>query len=203
MVVSGTLYTAEQFSFSHSFIPQTVTPVPPTDVPALIRGAVADFWQSPGVISRYAAITSVKLNEIGTDGRYTQSQTVEWTPAAPIAGSADELVPPQIALAVTTTTAFRRGYAHAGRFYLPTPGYTIVNDGRLTAPNVATLGSYLKAYLDGLNTGIGADYELGVVSNVGAGNAHSLTGFKVGRVLDTMRSRRTSLDEEYYIGTLA
>lgn len=202
LVVSGSLYTAETFSWGLSFIEQTTTPDAPDEVPPALLTALQTFWQGTSRISQYAQVTSVKLNLIGTDGRYANQETVEYEPTPPYKGSSSIAVAPQLSLVVSLGTAFRRGRAHAGRFYLPLPGEGPETDGRLHPNFASTTCAAAKAMLDAFNVALGPDWHLGVVSDLGAGSAHTVTTVRVGRVLDTLRSRRSSLAEDYATATL-
>lgn len=197
LVVSGSLYDTETFAWSLAFIQNTTTPTAPAEVPPALISALTTFWQQSGGISAFAKIRSVKLNLIGEDGRYANQQTVEYEPDPPIGGSAQVTIAPQLALVVSLGTAFRRGRAHAGRFYLPLPGTGLGTDGRLPANFTGTLAQTSRVMLDEFNTALGPDWRVGVVSDLGTGNAHRVTHVRVGRVLDTLRSRRSSLNEEY------
>jgi len=96
-------------------------------------------------------------------------------------------------------------------FLPPTSGYTAPgSDGRATVANaqnkaggVATLINSLRAvyvaqYGPGDDTG-----HVAVVSDRGAGAENWVTYTEAGRVIDTMRSRRTSLVEDRQISTIA
>lgn len=202
LVASGTLYEAERFSWSMSLIPNfDNTPDVPETIPQGVIDAVRAFHISSGLISGAARLTTLKVNQIGTDGRYVdQNDTVQydWTTSVP--GSASSVyTPPQIALAVSLRTGVRRGLAHTGRFYLPTPAFVPNADGRITTAQAQSAATATTTFLNALHAAL-PGWRAGVVSDVGAGAARAVTHVEVGRVLDTIRSRRTSLPEAHERG---
>lgn len=198
LVVAGTVYGSETFSWSMSFM-RNFAPaaVPPSAVPGGFVTALTTFWSSP-YWSNAAEINTIKLNEIGTNGRYVdQGNTVAEYLTTPIPGTGTIKPAPQVALAITLRTAKSRGRAHAGRFYVPTPAILPSADGLLSAPSVLEIAGMAKDMLDDFQTALGADWMPAVMSNVGTGTQEPITHVAVGRVLDTVRSRRTSLGEDY------
>ena len=200
VVFSGTLYFTEEFSFGLSLVRIAPgTDDPPTVVPQGIIDAVTDLWADQ-VICGAAALTTIKVNEIGTNGRYTQDETVEYEFDPPIAGGSSSVyTPPQIAYCVSLATASRRGPAHAGRFYLPVPSRPIGNSGMLSDTERARYQTAVDTFLGEVYQSV-IGYGIGVVSKIGAGAQRRVTHARYGRVLDTIRSRRESLDESYTDG---
>lgn len=198
--VVGTLYGVETFSWGLSFINDFGTGTPPTAVPTGVHEAIKTFHQKSH-ISQWAALDYVKLNQIGTDGRYTSpSDTVEYEyPSKFAGGSTATNVAPQVALAVTLRTNARRGRASRGRFYLPMPTATIGSDGRIAAGSATAIAADVKIMLDSIEEAL-PGWDLGVVSKVGSGAQKAVTHVDVGRTLDTIRSRRTSIPEGYVVG---
>ena len=201
LVVSGTLYNDEQFSWSLSFIQGIGGTEPaPDEVPPAVVSAITSFWRWPSLISKFANITSIKLNEIGLDGRYLNPETVVEEIEGGLVGVADSVIyPPQVALVVSLDTAIRRGRAHGGRFYLPLPGPTLVSAGTLSAADQLSYATQATSLIEQLNDAM-QPWQVGVVSDIGPGAQQRVTHVRVGRVLDTMRSRRRSLDEAYIQG---
>jgi hypothetical protein len=96
--------------------------------------------------------------------------------------------------------------------YLPLSvgfGSPDISDGRATAANAIRLAGSVSSLINNVNAAMsswngGADAgSVGVFSNQGAGAWHSVTHVQVGRVTDTMRSRRSSLGEDYQSSTIA
>jgi hypothetical protein len=205
IVVSGSLYTTEAFSFSLSVVP-TAGNAPALDAGGKVQaiaGTVSNYWGVIGV-SQAASLDLVKYNEIGTDGKYeseAETNLVEFP--APVKGISPTLVAPQIALAVSLLTAARRGRAHAGRYYLPVPGAQVQADGRIAAGNAEQFADSSAEFINDLNNNVGPGWAIGVASKIGAGTFRPVTTVRVGRVLDTIRSRRTSLDEMYEVADAA
>ena len=199
LVVSGTLYNVEDFSYGMSFINDNGLGDPPSEVPAGVVSALATYHQA--VSTAQAKLTMVKLNLIGTDGRYvSQSDTVlhEWT--TPVVGTGTQSVPPQVSLAVTLRTGARRGLASRGRFYLPLPNVQVSpTDGILTPTTAGQVLTATNTLVSALETAI-PGWDLGVVSNVREGAQRAVDHIEVGRVLDTIRSRRVKFREQYQIG---
>jgi hypothetical protein len=195
LVVIGRLYGVEDFSYSLSFV-SPEGGVPPNEVPPEIFTALADYWGTSGLVSNRAEITLVKLNEIGTDGRYTRPFTVQDEPPTQIIGNTVHSPAPQTALAVSLTTPIKRGRAHAGRYYLPIPGTTVQADGRLLASQVLEFARQSAQFVNACNDALDP-YRCAVVSDVGVGTWQPVTGVRVGRVLDTIRSRRNKFLEEH------
>ena len=153
---------------------------------------------SANPISGSAQLTTLKLNEIGPNGRYANDSTTVvhdyGLPGIPGVGLAK--YPPQIALAVSLKTAASRGRAHAGRFYLPTPPAAMGTDGRVTPAAITDLNTHVGNLLNSINTSV-PGWRLGVTSDIGEGTQRVITGFTIGRTFDTIRSRRTSIPEGY------
>jgi hypothetical protein len=198
LVVIGRLYDVEDFTFSLAMISDFPGSAedPPETVPTAVIEAVRGYFGSSGVAASSAKVTAVKLNKIGTDGRYTEDTTVLQDVVPPIAGTGSINPAPQLATAVTLVTALTRGRASKGRYYLPLPGFSPAADGRLSAPNAENIASSSWAFIQALNAGV-PGFDVGVTSNIGAGAQHPVTSVRVGRVLDTMRSRREGFDEGY------
>lgn len=104
--------------------------------------------------------------------------------------SADEMLPYQIAVAVSLRTdlATRAG---RGRFYLPPVSTTLLADGRIPAANVELLADRSQDFLQALATA-GLDP---VIYHRASNDSTPVTSVDVGDVFDTQRRRRNSLIE--------
>lgn len=201
LVVNGTLANnREQFSFGCSFIGATDGGMgsAPSEVPPEIVTATAVLFNlSTGVVDGGVYLTNLKLNLIGTDGRYVdQSDTVQHDYAEPVGSNGMPDYPPQIATVVTLRTGARRGLASRGRFYLPPPSFNVEGGGVLSEVSAATIRDRVATWLQACEAAL-PGFDLGVVSNVREGAERRVTGIDVGRALDTMRSRRTKVPENY------
>jgi hypothetical protein len=153
-------------------------------------------------ISNKVRLLGVKHAKIGTDGKYVNDAdpTIEFlTP--PVPGSAETLTQaPQCSVAISLTTDRARGFASSGRFYTPTPCLGIGPDGRMTTADQDIFVAGATAFVNAVNA---ADFgPVTIYSKAGAGAKRAVTGIRVGRVVDTIRSRRSSLDEAYVAAAL-
>lgn len=201
MVVSGTLYNTDIFSWSVAFAPDFPPGplVPPAEVPQGVIDAVTAFHNT-SLHSAQARLTMIKLNEIGKDGRYTnQGDTVLHEFETSVPGVSAATPPPQTALAITLRTNKRRGRAHAGRFYTPLPGYSLSN-GMLSAANQQAAVTAATTMLEAVTAALPVGYAPAVMSDIGTGKSEVVRYVSVGRVLDTIRSRRNAFTEQYVDG---
>lgn len=150
------------------------------------------------------ALTGIKLNRIGPDGLYQDGVTYEHTYAGPLAGSFNAYPPAQLATVLTLRTAVERGHASKGRMYLPPcEGFQSVDPstGKATIPNALRVAQAGALLVDGLNDAYNAAFpdfsamEVAVSSKIGLGLFRRVTRVSVGRVTDTMRSRRSAISE--------
>jgi hypothetical protein len=196
LVSSGPLYTTERWSFGVNLIGGVSAPdtVPPA-VEAAVRALVNNAYFPTG-----SGVDSIKLNLIGPDGKYVDTaNTVLLEPETPIVGTGTNRYPPQIAIAVTLNTAAKRGRASRGRFFLPIGGQ-VEADGQMS-DNVATaLAGMATTFLNALTDAV-PGWRPGVASNLGNGTERFVSHVSVGRVYDTIRSRRAAIPEEYVLGT--
>lgn len=196
LVVIGTLYDVEDFSFSLNFIDGPAANPPSEVFPGVVDEVSRYFANSNAPLSLHASLTTVKLNLIGENGRYVGDETVLHDFVPPIPGGSSSNVAPQLSLCISTTTDAARGRAHAGRYYLPIPGGPVQGDGRLSPAYRNAALAEAKTFITNLNQAL-YPWRAGVVSNVGAGEERPITGVRVGLVMDTMRSRRDKFTEDY------
>ena len=204
----GTLYE-DTFNMTLSIVPSALGELgmPAVDSSTLtaVAGDVSAWWikavgaPGPAIISS-AKLTSIKLNRIGPNGRYVDATPREHTYPTPIAGPSSDIVPPQLSSVMTLQTRIPRGRASKGRVYMVPSSIwnnSLGNDGRVTAANASSQATGFLALITALNTRYSLIGRVGVASNAGAGAFEHVTRVGVGRVLDTMRSRRSSLDEDH------
>lgn len=200
LVVSGSLYTAERFSWSMSLIPNFANdPLVPETVPPGIVDAVTTFHTNSAMsISQHAVLDLIKLNLIGTDGRYVnQGETVLEELDPPVPGPSGTQIPPQISLAITLGTGRSRGRAHAGRFYPPATGLAVQANGGISPTAQANAAGAAADLISSINA-VSSEWVVGVTSDLGTGAQYAVTEVRVGKVLDTIRSRRSSIPEDYF-----
>lgn len=151
-------------------------------------------------ISATALLEEVKLNAIGTSGHYTAPGTNQATYTDRAGGGPGAApYPNQIAIAVSLLTANSRGPAHAGRIFLPLPGFVIDGTGLIATANAVGLATSTDTFIANLNAAVGA-FKVSIFSRKAGAPAHNaVLSSKVGRVLDTQRRRRRSLVENYQV----
>lgn len=213
IVIGGTIYS-ETWNTSLSVYAADDQPVSPALL-AAVADSVADWYSdgnaAGGQFHTQAPLTYVKVNRIGTDGRYMDPESMTHVYPTPIpGGGAGTGVAPQIAIVASLKTDFERGLASKGRMYLP-PATGFINpssDGRATTLSAERVAGSVSTLINRVNTDFetvnGGDFggTVAIISDKGAGAFHFVTSVVVGRVLDTMRSRRSSLDEDYQLSLI-
>lgn len=159
-------------------------------IDALFQRAATKIWSG-------AVLTEVKFARIGADGLYVADPYIVTT-ATP--GSEQSLVPAggfQLSLACSLTTA-TRGAKGRGRFYLPQPYIATQGDGLILDVDRDGVANSVAQMITDINDQVGVDStDDTVIVASSAGVNSRVTGVRVGRVLDTIRSRRRQLDESY------
>ena len=163
--------------------------------------AVAFHSRTTSGIHALAVLETVKFASIGVTGLYT---TDPYIVDVVDTGGGYTGTPPaaQIALAVSLTTP-KRGPRGRGRFYLPMCAFA-VNSVYLCYSVADANGARdsAKTFLDAVNNRPGVDFsDVVVVVASTKGTNSPVTLVRVGRVPDTIRSRRSALPEGY--GTAA
>lgn len=202
IVASGTLYGGETFSIGLSSVPNFPGsyPLDPATVIDDIAGVFADWWPTQSIASA-AALTTVKFNRIGPDGRYeSQDETILADIVPPVTGGGTSGQPAQVALAITLDTNRLRGLAARGRFYLPVPSAPVAADGLISTATAQLYADGATELINDLNAILGDDRPIGVASDVRQGAFQVVRQVRVGRVYDTIRSRRRALPEDYVEG---
>lgn len=200
LVLSGTLYGLEAWSIGvamgHVGLGEGGNP---ENVSEGIQTACEGFIQNNFTGSN-AKLTTIKYNFINVAGHYDDpGETIRYDYDTPVGGTGGASNIPQSSLVVSLNTAFARGRGHAGRYYMPAFSAPLDSDGRISVDVAALVAEYATTFLNALNAD-DEHYRVCVVSNIGAGVQHEVTHVRVGRVIDTMRSRRTSLVEDYQAG---
>lgn len=156
-----------------------------------------------GMFSDACVCTEWRAYEIGTNGRMEGNpKLVELTPPG-VGGTATKKYPPQVALAVTTV-ADNRGPARFGRFYLPGVNLPMDNDHRLTVSNATAVAEaateFLKDVADSIDLPLTTMSAVGLnISSLNGGVKQEIDHVEVGRVYDTLRSRRRQLLEDRHV----
>lgn len=214
LVIYGSLFS-DIFNTSLTFVPvpqgDTTINEPDTALLNAFAPIIENWWNDttvatgPSIIVQ-AQLRGFKLNRIGPDGRYVDPVTHEHVYPSPILGAVNSNLPPQNSPAVSLRTSVDRGLASKGRMYLPPVGAfaSLSNDGRLSITQATELATAVRRLCSELNNaqntwgGGGATHGVvGIASDRGAGAFRIVSRVACGRVVDTIRSRRNALDEDY------
>lgn len=164
----------------------------------------ATFWNTiNGKYSSRVRPEWVKANIVGTDGKYQNtSKTYQHVLAVNPGTSGGEMLPADVALAVTLTTGAARGRGSKGRFYLPAPSTSAVFQGRIDPQVVTLIGNAAKTFVTNIGNRPGLDAAFGyqdvsVMSALGEGVTRPVTGLKIGDLFDTQQRRSNRMREVY------
>jgi hypothetical protein len=169
---------------------------------------LASWWSAAGnpMVSARATLATVKLNRIGTNGKYVEAYTIrkDFEGTLP-KGAVGSSLPNQVAWVATLETGRTRGLAHRGRIFFPVPAAGIGLDGYVAAADATNAANRVAALINSVN-GVRPSAKVHVYSagseKTGAPGVHRpVTGVSVGRVLDTMRTRRNALNEQRMLNT--
>jgi hypothetical protein len=207
LVIIGKIYN-DVFNTSLSIVPSALGELgmPAVDATTLAQVAtnVSNWWTASGGASTFrpitsASLTGIKLNRIGPSGHYVDPISREHIYPSPIAGSTSDKIAAQLSIAATFRTRVPRGRGSHGRMYLPpSAGLALLGtDGRLTTTAANEVGTSVKSLIDQLNATYTLIGRVGVASDAGSGIFEHVTAVDVGRVPDTIRSRRSQLLEDY------
>lgn len=201
----GTLGTgADRFSYGFNLNAVAGTSELDPGVCATIAGYikvmhVANLTQ----IAPAAVLREVKFATVGPDGQYVAEAVVISTGAGAGNGSDPSgFILPQSALAVSLTTA-RPGASGRGRFYLPMPTLSAAPSigFQTNATDTANVLTNVQTMLQAVNDTPGFEAAHGTAAQVVVASTKGfntpVTGVRIGRVIDTIRSRRNALSENY------
>src|SRR5664279_1962227 len=197
LAFGGPLFTLEEWSCRLNITSAGTLP-DSTAADAMLPDLVTALrnWVSGehAALSDSVSLSWVKFNEVNAAGHYVDpdnSRTAEVSPVASGYGSA--LLPPQVAVVVSLRTAHTRGKAHAGRMFTPALGAS-------AATGYCTLGTTIAQAATELLNAVNAVVTPAGVSIISAtGQSNHVTNVAVGRIFDTMRTRRKSLSEAPYV----
>lgn len=169
-----------------------------------VAGDIKTFHTSVGAgIAAHCVLESVKVASIGPDGKYLHDALEIAITGGAGSGNGGGVFPPQIALSVSLLTN-RRGPGGRGRLYLPCPTYNVdaTNGFQISAGAAGLVATAVRDLLNNIRNAPGLDNvnnsldPLPVVASTKGTNTE-IIGVRVGRVLDTIRSRRGALAENY------
>lgn len=201
--------TEEEWSFSVKYR-RDVLGLPDADVhdvnDAAVTTALSTLITTGGIgaFSSSLLATEWRLYAQGSDN-HAEGDIKKVIIPTPIRGGAPNLYPSQISLCITTVSD-DRGPGRLGRFYLPGPTGPL-SDFRLSTATATSYATVVTAFLKGISDAIDLPGTTDSAPAVNISGLPVLTGTKqdidhieVGRVLDTMQSRRRQLLEERFEG---
>lgn len=168
------------------------------DFAAFMTGSVSGFF-GPNTY-----LDEVRLDSVGANGRITRDAVFARVEGNPVKGGGMQTLPPQCALVLTLDTG-TRGRSRFGRMFLPCVAIVMKPDGLMEKLAADQFLAAAKTFVENAGNLPGFDGDFGVVvaSGVGEGSLNRVQSIRVGRAVDTMRSRRRSLDEAYVTATVS
>jgi hypothetical protein len=170
-----------------------------------LRNACTAFFSSAGAkISNNTYLEEIKFAQIEPDpvtpsrGMYAKDPVI-WTVAVAGGGGATYVPLPQASFVVSLVTN-RRGPTGKGRFYLPCPALSpSPTDGfRIPVAEANAVQAAAWTWLVAINNAFSTAVPNPKVSVCSTkGYATAVSGVRVGRIIDTMTSRRNNLVESY------
>jgi hypothetical protein len=185
------------------------------DAPDFIDNELTTFCNTVFHTIRFngqVKVDKLSMNQIGPDGRYVDQSTSHFkilSGTDRIGGDGSStLLPLQTSVVATLRSAKDRGPASHGRMFLPVPQVAIDSDWKIRNDHLQLLLTDLQTglgQLSGSGSAVTGAYSFfpALVSPKGTGSLERITRVGVGRVLDTMRSRRRSLPEAHAYATLS
>lgn len=211
LVMFGTLF-ADTFNVTLSIAP---TPGPNINAPTqalvdALASDIANWWDNalaaaPGnglTINGNAVLTGIKLNRIGPDGKYVDPDTFEKILTTPVVGGGGSGNPPQLSLVSTLRGPDERGAAGKGRMYWPVSQLAAIGldtTGRVAVASATQYAHGVATFIRLVNSRYatsGPPAVAAIASKTGSGRFQVVTKVTVGRVPDTMRSRRNKQLED-------
>ena len=205
---SSTQQVLESFTGSMRF----AAPEGPNDIRVVDNDAamldlledLRSFWQNPdSQIPGNYRIEWCKWNRIDVDGHYVGDTTRQVFNLNYDGGGGAIVYPLQIAWASTWMTDKSRGLANKGRTYWPTRA--VISSGDMLVPEgtCQKFAQNCQTLIDNWGNWNGVDTSsvVPVIASKQRGGAiERITGVRVGRRLDILRSRAAQLSETKYIG---
>lgn len=212
--VSGILGTeaapVEEFSFGVNYTTLDGAPIGQMGPDSLYEAQAETtrlwFASSQCLIGDLARMKLQTFSWVGEDGLVKRDEngvllqkTVAYSPGVAGGAGAANRHPFQCAVAVSLQTP-RHGRTGMGRFYQPMPAVLIAPTGQYGIEDAQDIADAAAAWLSAMNDGwdsaaIGPGVRAAVVSSLGY--ATHVTSVRVGRAVDTMRSRRADVPEGY------
>lgn len=155
-------------------------------------GALLSTWTS----NTY--FTEVRLDSIGVDGKITRDAVFSLVDNGGSTTQYTPVLPPSCAVVATLDTKIR-GRSRFGRMYLPILGTRCTAEGVISTSDQQQILNGFKTFVQDASNAPGVDdgFAAVVASGIGGGSLNEVQEVRIGRAVDTMRSRRRSLDESY------
>jgi hypothetical protein len=147
--------------------------------------------------STHVWLDGLKFYSIGPDGKIDQDPVIaNGTPA--MGQTPTGLHPWQVSV-VVSLQAGARGKGRLGRIYLPPQGFSITQDGQIDPTQHSSMFASVQNLMSTLSNKPGVDVGFGIAiaGKTGSGTLRPVETLKMGRVADTQRRRRRSLEESY------
>jgi hypothetical protein len=202
--------TPEQWNFGFN-MSTLLTDIPDPGVDDITTEDVTSAFQtfiagpSDAAISERVKAMDWRAYLIGTDGRMEGNPLFVDVSTESIQGSAANRYPPQVALAVTLVGA-NRGPARFGRFFIPGPAEALGTDMRLSVASATGYAeaatNFMKDVSDTLDFSLAnssSGLNISSRGSGGEGTKQEIDHIEVGRVLDTLRTRRNALLEDRHV----
>lgn len=196
----------EQWSFGLRFPDLRYDSGSQTTVDAMANA----FSSLQPIFSNLTTLTKTRVASVGADGKVKQTSGGSFLQKDSIiqkagTGAATTFIPPQCAVVVSLGTP-RQGTSGKGRIYLPQTIHAISSsDYRISAAHAQAIADAAKAFLNALAAIDAAAFsgdEKGAHVVSTKGFMSPVRNVRVGRAIDTLRSRRRDVPEGYVSATL-
>ena len=207
LVIGGTMYDDETWNTSLAIAAGIGPGAVDAGLLSTVAGIVSSWYTTVGGLQPYAPadLTYIKLNRIDTAGHYVDNPMTHEYPG-PVGGIVQGTPLPQASIVASLRTPKSRGIASKGRMYLPPLSgmLTLEPDGRLSVGRAEGIALSVQTLINGINDAYdawggvsGGTMRVSVISKTGSGDWRYVNRVLVGRVVDTMRSRRSSIPEDW------
>lgn len=172
-----------------------------TDSQDIVNDAFADWagfvQDGGGRVSDAVELDGVKMYSVDATGHIDEDPAI--AEGTPVRGGFGTNRHPYQCTNVITLVAGARGKGRFGRIYLPPQAFDVGADGLISTTHHASMFTAAQTLLANLSNLAGVDtgWSLAVAGRTGTGTLRTVDTLRMGRVCDTQRRRRRSLDEAY------
>lgn len=173
----------------------------------IANDAFADWatWvgDSGARVSSSVELDVLKMYSIDASGHMDEDPIT--AVGTPVSGTSSTSLHPWQCSVVMTLVSGLTGKGRFGRIYLPPQSYTVTQDGLIDPTQHGTMFTATKTLLEGLSNlpGLDVGWRLAIAGRTGTGTLRDVSQVRMGRVADTQRRRRRSLDEAYVTGAFS